>query len=100
MRRRSILFALGTLLASIVTFTLWQNWGRREPVFEGRTLYSWLDRHVPGSGVNPPYNSPGWLKADNALRQIGSNGIPTLLRMMQAKDPPRPIYRLIEWARL
>jgi hypothetical protein len=101
MRRRSgIAFALASVLGSVVAFTLWQNWGPREPVFEGRTLYSWLDRHVPSSGVNPPYNSPGWLKADKALRQVGSNGIPTLLRMIQAKDPPRPILKVIEWARL
>src|SRR5207244_8129211 len=31
-----------------------------------------------------------------ALRQIGANGIPTLLKMIAAKDPPPPIFKFLQ----
>ncbi len=69
------------------------------PRFEDQALTTWLDHHVASSAAVPPYNSPGWLKADEALRSIGTNGIPTLLKMMEAKDPPAPVMKLLQWAR-
>jgi hypothetical protein len=54
---------------------------------------------VASSAAKPPYNSPGWKKADEALRQIGTNGIPTLLAMLRAKDPPPLVLKWLESAR-
>ena len=90
---------IGLLLASVLGLLVWQAPGPREPVFEGRTLTSWLDHHVATSAASPPYNSPGWKKADEALRSIGTNAIPTLLEMIRAKDPPPVLLKLLETAR-
>ena len=75
---------------------VWQSSEPPEPMFEGRPLSSWMDHHVPSSAANPPYNSPGWLKAHEAIRAIGTNGIPTLLRMIRAKDLPRPMIKALQ----
>jgi hypothetical protein len=58
-----------------------------------------LQGHVASSAADPPYGSPGWQKADQALRHIGTNGIPTLLKLIQAKDPPAIALKGLEWAR-
>src|SRR5262245_24528257 len=89
----------GLLLAGVVGFFLWPPAGPREPVFEGRPLTSWLDHHVASSAASPPYGSPGWKKADEAIRHIGTNAIPTLLEMIRAKDRPRFLLKLMETAR-
>ena len=69
-KRLSIVF--GVMLAVMLGLVVWRASGPREPVFEGRTLTSWLDHHVASSAAMPPFNSPGWRKADEALRTIGS----------------------------
>src|SRR4030095_7442610 len=89
----------GLLLASVLGLAVWRARGSREPVFEGRSLRSWLDHHVTSSAAVPPYNSPGWKKADEALRAIGTNAIPTLLEMLRAKDPPPVMLKLRDTAR-
>lgn len=92
------LILIGLLLAGLVGLIVWQASGPREPVFEGRTLTSWLDHHVASSEANPPYGSPGWKKADEALRRIGTNAIPTPLVMIRAKDPPPVVLKLLQLA--
>ena len=89
----------GLLLLSVVGWLAWRASGPREPVFEARTLTSWLDHHVASSAASPPYGSPGWKKADEALRRIGTNAIPMLLEMISAKDRPPIIRKLLETAR-
>src|SRR6266478_5126415 len=89
---------VGLLLGSAIGLLLWQASRQREPVFEGRTLTSWLESHVPNSSANPPFNSPGWDKAEKALRHIGTNGIPTLLRMIRAKDPAPAVLKVLTTA--
>lgn len=89
----------GLLLAGVVGLLVWRAPGPREPVFEGRTLTSWLDHHVASSAASPPYNSPGWKKADEAIRHIGTNAIPTLLEMIRARDRPPFVLKLMETAR-
>ncbi len=96
-KRLGIVF--GVLLALVLGLLVWRASGPREPVFEGRTLTSWLDHHVASSDARPPYNSPGWKKADEALRAIGTDGIPTLLQMIRAKDPPRMVLEMLATAR-
>ena len=97
--KRRVGTAIGLLLTAVLAWIVWQTSGPREPVFEGRTLSSWLERHVPTSAADPPYNSPGWRKADEALRRIGTNAIPTLLEMISARDRPPFVRKLMEFAR-
>jgi hypothetical protein len=98
MTKRWILVAVLLLAGVVATLLLCPGGSRREPMFEGRTLSSWLDHHVPSTAAIPPYNSPGWKKADEALRTIGTNAIPTLLEMIRAKDPPPFLLKLIRRA--
>jgi hypothetical protein len=80
-RRRVILFSLVALVAAIAIIYLCIP---KEPRYQGRSLSSWIDndvnsyRSVPGSAK--------WQAADNAVVQIGTNAIPTLLRWASAKD--------------
>ena len=84
---------LGMIVAIVV---LWKPGGRSEPVYEGKPLSRWLEGHLPYTSANPPFNSPGWKKADEALRRIGTNAIPTLLQMIRAKDPPKLVLKLLD----
>jgi hypothetical protein len=77
----------------------WKTAPPREPVYEGKTLRRWLESHVLTSSANPPYGSPGWKKADEALRHIGTNAIPILLQMIRAKDPPPVMLKLLHMLR-
>lgn len=89
----------GLALAGVVVSLLWRASGPREPVFEGRPLTSWLDHHVASSAASPPYGSPGWKKADEAIRHIGTNAIPKLLEMIRAKDRPPLVLKLMDRVR-
>jgi hypothetical protein len=60
---------------------------------------SWLDHHVASSAASPPYGSPGWKKADQAIRHIGTNAIPTLLGMIRARDRPSLVLKFMDTAR-
>jgi hypothetical protein len=91
------------ILVGTVTSAILLNAKKSEPVFEGRTLSGWLDHHVASSAAIPPYGSEGWQKADRALRAIGTNSIPTLLEMLEAKDPPGLVSKVAArqgWTRL
>src|SRR5580765_8198129 len=78
---------------------IWAARGPREPTYEGRVLSDWLNHHVASSAAVPPSGSPGWNKAEEALRAIGTNGIPVLIDMLQAKEPPRLVRTLADLGR-
>src|SRR5690242_11345834 len=86
------------LVAGVAALLLWFAAGSREPVYQGRTLSNWLDHHVASSAARPPYNSPGWQKAEEALRAIGTNGIPTLVEMIGAKEPSPMMRKVLRTA--
>jgi HEAT repeat protein len=54
----------------------------REPVYKGRPLSVWLEDYdfSPVVGVTH--------EADDAVRHIGTNAIPALLRLLRRSDPP------------
>jgi hypothetical protein len=89
----------GLALGGLVVSLLWRASGPSEPVFEGRPLTSWLDHHIASSAASPPYGSPGWKKADEAIRHIGTNAIPKLLEMIRAKDRPPLVLKLMDSVR-
>jgi hypothetical protein len=86
------------VLVGFLGLLAWRAPGQREPFYEGRPLSRWLDHHVPSTAADPPYNSPGWKKAEEALRHIGTNGIPTLLKMISARDLPPILIQIREKA--
>jgi len=95
--RRRVLISCGLLIGALAVLAIiqWLNAAPVEPSYQGRTLTSWLENHVPNSSANPRYGSPGWRQANEALRQIGTNAIPTLLEMIGDKDPPPFLLKLL-----
>lgn len=64
----------------------------KEPTYEGRTLTEWLIRDESDSNATHGDNY------ERAIRAIGTNGIPTLLRLLTVKDSQRLDVRDIYWA--
>jgi hypothetical protein len=82
--RIRVKIALALFFVSLVGLVLWQVVQQREPVYQGRTLTSWVkdfrqDASRRGAFIPNP-------AATAAIRQIGTNGIPTLLHLLRTKD--------------
>ena len=84
MRTRSgvglAIFLLATF-AAIAVMLLRQP--QSEPIIQGKRLSVWLTGYRT-QGVNPQ----AWAKADEILLAVGTNAIPTLLRMLRQQDSP------------
>jgi HEAT repeat protein len=85
------------VLTGFVWLNLFQN--QSEPVYQGKPLGFWLKGY---SGYTSITNGPSSEQADEAVRQIGTNAIPLLLRMLRAKDSSFRIWviDLLYWQRL
>ena len=75
----------------------------REPRYAGRSLTIWLLEYDAWREEPPKYPElqlpdPGMPEAYEAIRRIGTNGIPTLLRMLQSPDTPALKRRLLALA--
>jgi len=81
-----LVVALVGVIASVV---FWHLWPRREPVYQGRSLSSWLT-NVASTGMLSA-------SAAEAVRQMGTEALPTLLRMLRAKDSSLKL-KLMDWA--
>jgi HEAT repeat protein len=80
---RSSRWYLPYLLAFVVTTG---NAAGNEPSYNGRTLTEWTRDIDPHLAVMVGHEPPEW----TAIRQMGTNAIPTLLKWMADKDPPEP----------
>jgi len=78
-----------TLLLAILGCVGWLALGQPdEPVYEGQPLTYWLEHYFPVAS-RPPGGSGLMLpdpQAVRAIRLIGTNAIPTLLRLTRAQD--------------
>jgi HEAT repeat protein len=74
-RLRSLLLA-GLVALALVVGLGWLVLRLREPVYEGNTLSEWLTPGTNGFEAG----------TEDAVRHIGTNAIPTLLRMLRAQD--------------
>jgi hypothetical protein len=74
-RRRLFIIIIGVLAAVILVITLWPN--EREPEYNGVTLSKWLER----------YNGVKKAEATEAIRHIGTNALPFLVRWIQHETP-------------
>lgn len=83
-RQRLLLLALPVLLLALA---IWQ-WQTREPVWEGQPLSHWLENlAVPCDSPYEEPTGPGELAAYRAIRGMGTNAIPFLLRRMSQPAP-------------
>ena len=60
----------------------------REPVYQGRALRFWL-RDYAGWDIGPKTWAEAKVRAEDAVRQIGTNAIPNLLKMVSKTESPR-----------
>jgi hypothetical protein len=82
MRKRYVLLIAVLLLAFAVGLA-WQLSQPREPMYEGRPLSYWLEGYGPDAATETSQQG-----ADNAMQEIGTNAIPTLLLMLQDYNAP------------
>jgi len=71
-----VIVVMGSLLA-----WAWMPSHPEEPVYQGKPLRAWLKTYVDSAGDNEAQT-----ESVAAIRKIGTNGIPTLIRMIQASD--------------
>ena len=85
--RKQVQIALAILFVALVSVIVWQMLqpGQREPVYHGKLLSSWVKDYALAFRL-PPNAALNMLNVDEAVRQAGTNAIPTLLRMLRAKD--------------
>lgn len=76
------LIILAAVLLGIVL--VFHSLAQREPSYGGRTLAQWICDVPPPP--YPPFEDNDASNAVHAIRQIGTNGLPFLLRQMQTRD--------------
>jgi len=86
--QKRVYIALAVLLVMLVGVIGWQVLHLREPIYQGKRLSSWLEAYklYGVAGVETWQVRVEQQEADEAVRRIGTNALPTLLRMLRAKD--------------
>ena len=69
------------LVAALGGLVWWSPWEPREPIYQGKPLSSWLLMAANGNRESQELGRA-------AVRQAGTNALPTLLRMLRVKDSP------------
>jgi HEAT repeat protein len=69
------------LLILLLAAAAWRAASMREPIYQGKTLSTWLEGCDASKWVGKD-----WQTATNAVRQIGTNSFPSLLRKLRRHD--------------
>jgi hypothetical protein len=79
---------LAVLLVAVVGVMVWQALcpQEREPVYRGKGLRLWLREYRSGLNTGVEERVQARDMAEGAVRQIGTNAIPTLLKMLSKKN--------------
>jgi hypothetical protein len=77
--RKRVYIALAVLLVILAGVAAWQGRRQPEPVYQGKRLSDWLER-------------PNGDDREQAIRQIGTNALPFLIKWLRAQDT-----RLNQW---
>ena len=89
--RKRVHIALAVLLVALAGVSAWQGLSLREPVYQGKRLSVWLKAYRESAWldsevvIHEHWEAPGQ-KADEVVRQAGTDALPTLLWMLEAKD--------------
>ena len=86
--------ALPILAIVICGFLAWRFWPQPEPTYKGKSLTTWLEYYAISGAVTESMNE----EAREAVRHIGTNGIPVLLRRLRAAPYPPLKAKLIHLA--
>lgn len=87
--QKRLKLALCALLAAALSVMLWQAMrppGPAEPLYQGKPLSEWLKAYQLTEAMRMADLEAQQQKADEAVRHAGTNALPTLLRMLRAKD--------------
>lgn len=98
--QKQVRIALVVLLIGLLGVIVWQGLGDREsePMYQGKSLRGWLHEYATGlnSGVEKQVRARN--TAEDAVRKIGTNAIPTFLRMLRKKDSAVTSKLVYFWA--
>ncbi|MCX6925106.1 MAG: hypothetical protein NT154_18120, partial [Verrucomicrobia bacterium] len=78
--QKRVHMGFAVVLLALAGVTAWLVWRAREPVYQGEPLSFWLE----GNELNSMNSG----QIDALVREIGTNALPNLLRMLRAKDSP------------
>lgn len=86
--RKRVYIVLSALLLAVVGLATWEGLSKRdrEPVYQGRGLRVWLKEYRSGLNTGIPESVKKGREAEAAIRVIGTNAIPTLLRMLRERN--------------
>ena len=87
--RKRVQVGLAVFLVAVVGAVGWMTFSSREPMYQGKSLSKWLEGYSfqPNPTI-PLTERQEWQQADRAVRHLGTNAIPTLLRVLRARDAP------------
>jgi hypothetical protein len=83
---KRVRIALAVLAVALVSVTVWQVAQPSEPIYQGKPLSSWMKGYMMPDPPTFELLEPQRQAADKALRHLGTNAIPTLLRMLRVRD--------------
>lgn len=74
---------VGAIISLLLVTCLVAGWQlvHQKPSYEGRSLASWTTEF-------DGFYGPEWQEAEKAVLAIGTNGLPVLIRLLQAEDDP------------
>jgi len=88
--QKRVYIVLAVVVVVLAGVAAWQGLRQQEPVYGGKTLTLWLRTYAPSSSSR--LHSPEWNAADDAVRHMGTNCFPILLRMIRQKDSPSKLW--------
>src|SRR5256885_5261573 len=80
--RKKVSIAIGFLLLALLGGIVWQTLRHREPIHQGKPLSFWLS----GFELDDFQGKPSFNESVEAVREAGTNAVPTLLRMLRTSD--------------
>jgi len=84
-RRRVIVVLLACIVAAVVVAVVWPR--EREPEYGGKKLSEWLLQYQAQYHIDGYYDTPELHEAEDAVRHIGTNALPSLLRWVRYEQP-------------
>jgi len=87
---RIVLAVVLVILEGVIGWQVFRASRERQPVYGGKALTLWLRTYAPSSSSG--LHSLEWNEADDAVRHLGTNCIPILLRMIRQKDSPAKLW--------
>src|SRR6266849_3636941 len=88
MRRPKLRTVVYLLVIAILAVLNWRVLHPREPSYQGKPLSVWLDYYYSNDVAYP--HPEGWeaakARAEIAIRKMGTNSLPALIKMISSKE--------------